>query len=73
MYIKNNPIAMNNFAKSAVEEESECPIFDTIIKYGQSKVNQLVKYGAEKIAEDAKKELPPRVKQYVDDFYYAIG
>ena len=50
---------MNNFAKSAVEEESECPIFDTIIKYGQSKVNQLVKYGAEKIAEDAKKELPP--------------
>jgi hypothetical protein len=73
MYIKNNPIAMNNFAKSAVEEESESPIFDTIIKYGQSKVNQLMKYGAEKIAEDAKKELPPRVKQYVDDLYYAIG
>ena len=68
MYIKNNPIAMNNFAKSAVEEESESPIFETIIKYGQSKVNQLVK-----VAEDAKKELPPRVKQYVDDFYYAIG
>ena len=78
MYLKKNPTRMNNFEKSPTRTQPDdsdyiSPIVDSLHNFGKEKIKQLINYGADKIKNEAKKELPTSVVTNFDKIYYAIG